>query len=129
MAGFVDSSEAERSSIRSKNVAPTHNTWLLKLSDVERLTNDWTLTFQLWGGPDQNITGDILYSMTDMKLIAAADCLSGDVNGDGSVDLLDVGPFVELLISGDFACEADIDGNGTVDLLDVTPFVDVLAGG
>ena len=87
------------------------------------------LTFQLWGGPDQNITGDILYSMTDMKLIAAADCLSGDVNGDGSVDLLDVGPFVELLISGDFACEADIDGNGTVDLLDVTPFVDVLAGG
>ena len=42
---------------------------------------------------------------------------------------MDVGPFVELLISGDFACEADIDGNGTVDLLDVTPFVDVLAGG
>ena len=53
----------------------------------------------------------------------------GDINLDGTVDLLDVTPFVELLTSAGFQCEADIDENGTVDLLDVTPFVELLTGG
>lgn len=55
--------------------------------------------------------------------------LLGDVNQDGAVDLLDVGPFVELLANNGFQLEADIDGNGMVDLLDVGPFVDLLSGG
>ena len=50
----------------------------------------------------------------------------GDVNLDGSVDLLDVVPFVQILSSGGFQFEADIDGNGVVDLLDVNPFVQLL---
>ena len=53
----------------------------------------------------------------------------GDINLDGTVDLLDVTPFVELLTNAGFQCEADIDENGTVDLLDVTPFVELLTGG
>ena len=53
----------------------------------------------------------------------------GDVNQDGSVDLLDVSPFVDLLIEGNFQCEADVTLDGTVDLLDVSPFVDLLTGG
>ena len=53
----------------------------------------------------------------------------GDVNQDGMVDLLDVGPFVDLITSGIFLCEGDIDGNGFVDLLDVAPFVAILTGG
>ena len=55
--------------------------------------------------------------------------LLGDVNCDGAVDLLDVGPFVDLLTAGDFSAKADINGDGAVDLLDVGPFVDLLAGG
>ncbi len=54
--------------------------------------------------------------------------LLGDVNCDGSVDLLDVGPFVELLTTGGFSPKADINSDGIVDLLDVTPFVDLLTG-
>ena len=53
----------------------------------------------------------------------------GDINGDGSVDLLDVAPFVELLTNGGFQPEADINQDGVVDLLDVAPFVDLLSGG
>ena len=53
----------------------------------------------------------------------------GDINGDGMVDLLDVTPFVDLLVNGTFACQGDINGDGVVDLLDVTPFVDLLTGG
>ena len=59
---------------------------------------------------------------------SAAGGLLGDINCDGSVDLLDVGPFVDLLTNGGFSAKADINGDGQVDLLDVGPFVDLLAG-
>lgn len=53
----------------------------------------------------------------------------GDVNQDGLVNLLDVNPFVTLLVGGGFSCEADINQDGAVDLLDVAPFIDLLNGG
>ena len=67
------------------------------------------------------------------------DLLRGDVNGDGSVDNLDITPFVEAA-SGDKATflslhpegaywAADVNADGNVDNLDITPFVDMLAGG
>lgn len=52
-----------------------------------------------------------------------SDCLLGDVNLWGDINLLDVGPFVAILISGGYQCEADINEDGLVDLLDVAPFV------
>ena len=66
----------------------------------------------------------------DLALIVSggSDVLLGDVNEDGVVDLLDVGPFVEVLTSGVFQAEADCNEDGTVDLLDVDPFVSILGG-
>lgn len=55
--------------------------------------------------------------------------LVGDVNCDDEVNLLDVAPFVDLVISGGFSEKADINADGLVDLLDVAPFVDILTGG
>ena len=55
--------------------------------------------------------------------------LLGDVNCDGVVDLLDVAPFVDLVINGGFSAKADINMDGFVDLLDVAPFVNILTGG
>ena len=55
--------------------------------------------------------------------------LIGDVNCDGEINLLDVSPFVDLLLTGGFSTKADITGDGNVDLLDVAPFVDLLTGG
>ena len=52
----------------------------------------------------------------------------GDVNGDGAVNLLDVGPFVDLLTNGEYLAAADINGDGVVNLLDVGPFVELLSG-
>ena len=65
----------------------------------------------------------------DTSLCANFDVLLGDVNLDGAVNLLDVGPFVTLLSSGDFQAEADINMDGAVNLLDVGPFVELLGGG
>ena len=57
----------------------------------------------------------------------ADDILVGDVNCDGVIDLLDIGPFVDLITNGEFSAKGDIDGNGVVDLLDVGPFVALLS--
>ena len=53
----------------------------------------------------------------------------GDVNMDGTVNLLDVAPFVDLISRGIFQAEADINQDGVVTLLDVQPFVTILQGG
>ena len=53
----------------------------------------------------------------------------GDINGDGTINLLDVQPFVAILISGEFEAVADINGDGEVNLLDVEPFVLKLTNG
>ncbi len=56
------------------------------------------------------------------------DFVSGDTNCDGAVNLLDVQPFVKLILSGDYSAKADLNLDGVVDLLDVSPFIDVIAG-
>ncbi|MEM9409607.1 MAG: G8 domain-containing protein [Planctomycetota bacterium] len=55
--------------------------------------------------------------------------LLGDINLDGTVNLLDVAPFVTLVSSGTFQVEGDLNSDGVVSLLDVEPFVSVLSGG
>ena len=65
----------------------------------------------------------------NIGLLEAPECLVGDINGDGNIDLLDVMPFVDAIANGEVSCEADINGDGAVDLLDVQPFIDLLAGG
>ena len=54
--------------------------------------------------------------------------LLGDVNCDGSINLLDVAPFVEAISSGIFVSKADINQDGSVNLLDVEPFINLLSG-
>ena len=53
----------------------------------------------------------------------------GDVNQDGVLNLLDVTPFGDVIVSGTFQCEADVNEDGAVNLLDVNPFVDLISGG
>ena len=53
----------------------------------------------------------------------------GDANLDGVVDLLDIQPFVDVLISGGFLLQADTNQDGVVDLLDIAGLVDLLIGG
>lgn len=52
----------------------------------------------------------------------------GDVNLDGLVNLLDVAPFVSLIVNGSFQAEADTNRDNRVDILDVKGMVNILAG-
>ena len=74
---------------------------------------------------------DVVEAGIDAFSVQLVDCpnvLLGDINGDGSVNLLDVDGFVALLSTSQFQPEADINGDGAVNLLDVSLFVALLAG-
>lgn len=55
--------------------------------------------------------------------------LLGDVNCDGMVNLLDVGPFIDAIGVTPIDPKADINEDGVVNLLDVLPFINLLSGG
>ena len=61
-------------------------------------------------------------------LVESNGVLLGDVNLDGVVNLLDVGPFIELISTSEFQVEADCNEDGIVNLLDVGPFIEILSG-
>ena len=53
----------------------------------------------------------------------------GDCNLDGSVNFLDISPFVSILSSGgEYLEEADMNQSGDINFLDIQPFVNVLLG-
>ena len=52
----------------------------------------------------------------------------GDVSLDGTVNFLDISPFIAALSTGEFQAEADIDQNGMVNFLDISPFIGLLSG-
>ena len=64
---------------------------------------------------------DVYYLRIDAEVIP------GDVNRDGTVDLLDIAPFVDALSSSEYQLEADVNKDGQVNLLDVQPLVELLA--
>lgn len=69
-----------------------------------------------------NITAD-----TDVLAVYGNEqsCDPCDTNCDGSADLLDVAPFIELLLGGDpcDSCSGDANDDGTVNLTDVEQFI------
>ena len=78
--------------------------------------------------PDVNDTGNGVAPVVDIGAIEFSILLLGDVNLDGAVNLLDVGPFVERLSQGVFQAEADCNQDGQINLLDVGPFIELLSG-
>ena len=70
------------------------------------------------------------FCQTAVRLTAISNkVLLGDINCDGTVNLLDVAPFVDLIASGEFSPKGDFDSDGAVNLLDVAPFVNAIVGG
>ena len=73
------------------------------------------------------------FNIADITLTAETsmpcDFTLGDINQDGTINLLDVSPFVDLLSIGTYQCEGDVNEDGSVNLLDIETFVDLLSGG
>ena len=75
--------------------------------------------------------GGAFIDMDDMEISFGAECEPCDTNCDGSVDLTDVEPFIELLIGEGKPCDTcsgDTNDDGSVDLTDVEGFLECLLG-
>ena len=84
-------------------------------------------TIELTAGPnDLGIANeqDLLQAAFARANISVAGyVLFGDVNLSGSVDFLDISPFIAVLIAGEYQVEADTDQNGVVDFHDIAGLI------
>ena len=107
--------------------------WTLASSDAglgtfteDGLTSDGGGNFYQTGTrrlPD----GDRIFDLVLVKYCSVPEL--GDVNQDGTVNGLDVDPFVTLVTGGTYQAEGDMNGDGVVNGLDVDPFVAAVVGG
>ena len=51
----------------------------------------------------------------------------GDVNGDGSVDVADIGAIIDVMAKGGSNTAADVNGDGVVDVADIGTVIDIMA--
>lgn len=52
--------------------------------------------------------------------------LTGDVNGDGEVNIADVNAVIDMILSGNFAATCDVNGDGEVNIADVNAIIDII---
>lgn len=67
---------------------------------------------------------DLQFSLTD----PGGTVVKGDLDLNGTVDFLDINPFIVVLAAGGTQPEGDCNCDGFVDFLDISPFIQILAG-
>ena len=85
---------------------------------------------EYWGLSHVIKDGKIIYKGMRYREDVPAE-LSGDVNGDGAVNIADVTALIDLLLSGNSELRApsDLDSNGRLTIEDVTLLIDRLLTG
>ena len=52
--------------------------------------------------------------------------LTGDVNGDGSVNIADINAVIDLILSGRFDAVGDVNGDGAVNISDINALIGII---
>ena len=79
---------------------------------------------------NSGLQGDLrVESLSGASAFLVDPVLLGDVDLSGTVDFLDISPFIAVLSNSQFQEEADINGSGVVDFLDIGPFIEILSAG
>ena len=55
--------------------------------------------------------------------------LPGDVNDDGTVNILDIVQLANMILSDDYQESADLNGDGNLNILDIVQLVNIILGG
>ena len=122
------------------HVGPTFNdaAWTFQSFDISAVADNKATVYIRWGlSSDGGVTGSG-WNIDDVEIVGKpiVNCggiTIGDVNQDGVVNGLDIGPFVSVLLNPSVAtstqtCAADINQNCGVTIEDVAPFVALLLG-
>ena len=59
----------------------------------------------------------------------ADDYISGDINGDEILNVLDIVLMINMILNNEYSVIADVNEDETVDVLDVVLMVNILVGG
>ena len=105
---------------------------LTQADDPNNLSDLYDYDIDLAAGDSFTIAanaGNVGIRTINFTVTTPVSVLLGDINMDGSIDFLDIAPFIALLGNGDFKAEADVDQSGDVDFLDISPFIALLSGG
>ena len=89
---------------------------------LAQFSGDYTLNYS-----GQTTTGTIPLGAVDFYTFSVGGFPLGDVDLSGTVDFLDIRPFIGLLTSGTFQTEADIKQDLAVDFLDIRAFIGLLS--
>ena len=55
--------------------------------------------------------------------------LQGDVNDDGTVNILDIVQLTNMILSNNYQESADLNGDGNLNILDIVQLVNIILGG
>ncbi len=111
-------------------VEPSRALWMTIEIDTTGLA-DGTYAIDLRPDASGNFldqVGNVVGSNSSLFFVVES-CMLGDINLDGVVNFLDISPFIGLLTSNSWQCEADINEDGVVSFLDISPFIGLLSGG
>ena len=105
----------------------------LDFSNGDVFLNEGCMTFTRLESPAALAVADMNGDGRDDLISSSSISLSqlpalGDVDLNGTIDLLDVSPFVDAIVSQKYQAEADVNRDCMVDLLDVAPFVGLISG-
>ena len=85
----------------------------------------------VYNSGDSGTGGSIIEAAIDdftVSIFETNPDLSGDLNGDGLLNVLDVVVMVNLILSGDVTDGADMNGDGSCNVLDIVILVNLILG-
>ena len=120
-------------------IVPTSGGTPVRVSDSADFSQANGFDVAFTGAPDRlqfSPDDSALYYVTDdghdgqfglFRVPITSTVLKGDVDLNGTVEFLDIQPFIGVLTANGDQAEADCDCNGVVNFLDIQSFIDILA--
>jgi hypothetical protein len=70
-----------------------------------------------------------ILALLAMAFSLNAAAATGDVNGDGEVNISDVNAVIDIILSGESNAAGDVNGDGEVSISDINALIDIILGG
>jgi hypothetical protein len=96
-------------------------------ADIEEITESGSVVWSYsQSGNNANIARAQKYAIDYFDVVDEG--ISGDINGDGILNILDIVSLVNLVLSGDYESSGDINQDGTLNILDIVSLVNLILG-